>query len=413
MTENNPDKKRQSQSLIQWLRDMINNHSGLLIGLFPALIVALGLTYQAVFFMSPLDVPIFQLSSPADFFLPGVRQLIFLVLVLLFAITVTTFFWVLICLLISLRYLPLLIWNSLQWVFLSVLVWVAIYFVHNLGLLMLWLLYMPMFLIYAFFKKLRDFSHSVRWILKNEYEMKILSLDTFKETWLKIPRNKATEIKNSISELRKTLGEIRVNIETKWSKRVVLQLASMLVITFVFTVMKADYDRDLIQKYGEAGEEFGKRFLSVSTVEAIFRFGECRTQNLLQIGSTSDFVLFWQQKNTPAWAGTNSPENTDTPGTTSGSSLIVPKSNILQIRPRKTNGERSGGCLDKSQGSTDVVVAIDRLNSSLTEKLQNLPEKLPAPTAVQCPDQDYSKLAATLEEIKSIFVDTKDAIKNR
>ena len=425
--------------------DVATKHPGIVIGSLPAILIALGLIYHAAFFL-PLDVPIFSLSLLTDFILPGLRQ--FFVVA---AIVVITVLCVISVILLVIAFIALLLCHIISVLFslLSRFLWMLgsakILLFHIIRALVTWLSCRPSYYAHRIFRKSLDVLHlrndfvdGVKQKAEHLQQAYFSAIDELSEHHKEQKEGLDTKLR-SISEcearLLKCLSDnmnwTAINKKLSCSSRwliAALLLSSGIVVAA--TAYKACYDRGLVENNGVVDfgnwkessplnkisvyktplEDIYEKVLSpMSKVQVRFRSGRQGPQNLLQVGGTSDFLLFWDDKqSTQVCPQPSADKNASVPDAKpEGEILIVPKSNILFIRPTDTNNMPADedSCTHESK---DIVEAIDKFNHSLTQKLTNLPA-----ACTECPDIDYSGISSQLQEINSTFNEVKAVFKSR
>lgn len=382
--------------------DVAAKHPGIVIGSLPAMFIVLGLIYRAAFFL-PLDVPIFSLSLLSDFILPGLHQSLVIVVIVVITISCVIFFVLLavgfigflLCRIISILF-------SMLSRFLWMLVSTKILLFHTICASVTWLFYMPNYYIHWIFGKTLDIlpirsnffggvKQKSEWLQKNYF----LAKDKLSERREKRRENLETTLM-SITERKIKLVKCLSDCIGWASINRRLSESSRWLITFLFlsfgsvaaaTAYKACYDRCLVEDNG--GVEFDSReessfpnkisgyrtllenvyekwLFPTSKVQVRLRSGRHESQNLLQVGGTSDFLLFWDDKQSMQVCSQSSADKSANAANAKpkGEILIVPKSNILFIQPSDTNNMPADEDSCKHE-SKDIVEAIDNLNDTL------------------------------------------------
>ena len=323
------------------LKESVYNHPALAGSLFTVILILLGMIHNLFFFI-PLDISIYNLSILPDFILPGVRQiLVLLVVTLVVMILVIWLARVVQVLLFFLRCLILILSYFVQ-LFLLALVWGPGLFFCVILELLVWLIYKPICYLYRIFRESFTVSYSKNGIIgavddkpveiQKENTSKIFSfIQSFEDILLNL--NAGMDYTGgATSKFIEKLAWNHINDKLSKNYGSAPLLLVLIITTSCLTGFKAWKESEYIKNYnvnpvsycGKPCEKWGvglggmyeKWILQLSKVKVRYRTGDTDLQNLLLLGSTTDFVLFWNVVN-----------NQDK----SGNPVIVPKNSIAQI----------------------------------------------------------------------------------
>ena len=263
---------------------------------------------------------------------------------------------------------------------------------HVIRVLVTWLIYRPTYYAHWIFGKALDILHTKNNFaddikLKAEYlqrdyssesdELSKLNNDQLDDLDAKL--NKIWRLKSDLMDKLSDYGSwANMNKRLSRPSGFILFLLLSVGIAITATVIKANYDRGLVENNGVV--DFGnwqetwplnkksickvclenfyeKWFFPTSRVEVRFRDEYSCPQTLLHIGSTSDFLIFWR-------GGIK-----DVGTTNAEMPLIVPKINILQMLsiPKRSNSKPSTECPALEADGPGVAGKLGIINSSLID----------------------------------------------
>ena len=317
--------------VIEWFREIKNRliaHPGIAGSLLTFIFIILGMIHNLFFFI-PLDIPIYNLTSTlSDFILPGARQLIILFVVVLIGVILALIFaWVVSSIMLIFR-CSILSLAFLAHFLLLFLVFSLLLFVCAIFELVNWVIYKPSRYIYRSFEegftplysRTADTSKSFSFI--GFYESLLVSLQGIQDRIERTTNNFLNKF--DYKHIDDYLAKIRGYIP--------LFIISILIASGL-TAAKAYEESCHVKKYengstlnfqNQCGERlvplitiYKEWFLQVNEVKVRYRTGDGNLQNLLFIGSTSDFAMFWRAR--------------DSASKKEGRPVIISKSNIAQI----------------------------------------------------------------------------------
>ena len=282
--------------IIQWtcdLKRMTVKYAGVAA---PAVLIIFGLLYQG-FFFGPLNIPIFNLSSLSDFILPGLRHSFALVLVTIVGFISAILIFSVFALLLN-KVFSYFIRCSVWFVLLAVRL--PAFFIYVASVLVIGLLWGIGYLLCIIFRKIPTFLPLTVFAgrMAGILAQKCASNINFARTCFCVLKSQLHDVEKSISRWSRSLLNWE-KINAFLSKRLCVFLCFTLLVAALIVALKAGYDSKLI-KYNMAGNSgykqwYSDRLLPVSRVEVRFRPEDVCPQNLLLLGNTSDFFLFWQE----------------------------------------------------------------------------------------------------------------------
>ena len=311
----------------------------LAVSVFSALLFLLGVSHHVVFYLQ-INVPIFQLSEVSDYLHIGLKQIPMLVAVIVYIVIAVYLIVLLLCFVIICFSCLTPIVCFLVRFFPQTLVGCLVIFLYVFCLLTIGLYSGTIYHLYRIFWKsleiLRPEDNLTVDLMQKTEQLQLQhtsKINLFRKSYdrqeidLKNWLNRAEQ--GTKTYLQSIVAPLERKVENKWELGkwgFRISWIVFIVFTLVAMILKTNYEHSRMVNYIAVHDKeinwYDKWFLPITRVEVSFRQTEKKCpENMLLIGSTSDYLIFWQAEIEDG--GTND----------AGEPSIVPKSNISKILP--------------------------------------------------------------------------------